>query len=181
VSRGTTVAALAGFGAALVLASGALAGQLDPRSLVLRRVDVPVGFRVESGEGGLRSNVDVRRDPEVRPLLAFGRITGYTVVFQRGHESELVNSSAEVFRGVAGAARALRWLDGKVRTGAQPPLRRATLSLGDGGVAYSGPGAVVVLWRTGRVLAVVNGDGIPRWQTLTLAGTQQRRIETALR
>jgi len=169
---------------AVALTAPALAAALDPGALVLRRADVPSGFRLDRDQTGPRPNaVEARSDPRLPELFRrWGRVTGYQVEFDR--ERQTIASRVDVFRSARGARGLLLWYDREVRKELGPGLHRAPARLGQEGWIYRGTVPMpftLVVWREGRVFSAVAGAGISRDRTLALARTQQQRVAAATR
>jgi len=171
---------------AAAVAVPASAAQIQPGSLVLRPSDVParMGFRVDRSQTGVRTNErEARQQPRVGPLFErWGRVTGYQLELER--DRDVIGARVDVFRNARGADRMLAWYDRELRRGGIGGLRRRAMALGDRAYLYGGrsPAAfTLVVWREGRVLAILAGIGIPQRTTLQLARTQERRIAAGLR
>lgn len=170
-----------------LLAVPALAAPIDPAELVLREVDVPVGFELDREESGVRSNaVEVREHPETRVFVRWGRVTGYQAAYtRRTRNPGTIEARVDVFRGTDGAHKLLVWVDNELRKAGFAGQKRERVDLGSEGWVHwaggSGLDLSVVVWRQGRVFAGVMGLGLTKDRTLALARVQQRRIVAALR
>jgi hypothetical protein len=168
------------------LAATAGAAQVDPRLLVLRTADVPVGFVADRKDTGVRTNEgEAGSSRASRALIArLGRVTGYAAEWDRGRGNESIVSRADVFRAPTGARRYVELSASTLRRSGIAGLRRSPAAIGDGGyVFHGGPAGELawVLWRSGGVAGMVAGWGVPRSTTLALARTQQGRIAGATR
>lgn len=170
---------------AAVLVHVAGAGTLDPSRLVLRQADVPAGYDVVADKTGIRTNAqDVRDYPELRAKYRrWGRVTGYQAQFDRALTS--ITSRADVLRNRAGARGMVEWFVGEAARQSQAHTPPRKVGLGDAGLLYAwrfgGDSFTIVVWRFGRVFAIVGGTGIDKQHMLALARSQQRRISAATR
>jgi hypothetical protein len=170
--------------AASVLAAGPAAANFDSRSLVLRGVDVPSGYRLDPRESGVRANDGASvRATEHALYSRSGRITGYEVTYRR--DSTYIRSRADLFRVPGGPKLVLDWFDAETKRSGIKGLRRGPAGIGTESWIYWGgraPTSInLVAWRQGRVFAGIVGFGVAKRQTLELARVQQRRIVAALR
>jgi hypothetical protein len=169
---------------ALVLATTAFAATaLDPSALVIRASDVPVGYRLERSESGLRTNaLEAKETPEATRLFRrWGRVTGYQMIFERGESS--IEARSDVFRSATGARELQRWAEREVRLSGIRGIRRANPGIGAQSllVEMRAPRAeVYVYWRYGVVWSALGGHNLGRAQVLALARLQQRRIAATL-
>jgi hypothetical protein len=170
--------------AAVTVALPASAAEIDPRTLVLARENVPSGFRLSPGDSGLRTNaLEAKQYPETRELFKrWRRITGYQAVYERG-DARIV-ARADIFLGADGAGRLVDRIDQEFRRSGLGGLTRSRISLGGGGWLYAAPrlgGYNVVVWRYRRVAATLLGLRLPTERIVALARAQQRRIAAELR
>jgi len=170
---------------AAILASSASAADIAPGRLVLRQSDVPVGFKLDRDNSGVRTNArEGEGDPEFRALIArAGRITGYETQFDS--RSDAIGSRADVFVTARGASTFLDWFDDVFRREAGGRVDRRRAGIGHESWVWRAPvppsgSFTFVAWRYGRVFGGVI-TGLSRERTLALARTQHRRIVTALR
>jgi hypothetical protein len=181
---------------AVAIVGAALAARLDPSSMVLSEGDLPSGFHSNREHTGVWSNhsfADGRAALE-RLVARSGRITGYSVVFDKSTSDGLlrtVRSRTDLCRRAAGADKLLAWLEmaqktqsgQSVRLG-NPAYGRTRLKVGSEGWVYwrrGSPAYTIVGWRQGRIVAFVEGWGIPRAQVIRVARVQEQRIRHALR
>jgi hypothetical protein len=98
--------------AVLAAPAVAAASTLQPKLLVLRKADVPRGYRVD--ETQLLGNPGSGATQSFRQLAKrSGRITGYYVHFVDG--SKEITAVAELFRKPAGAKIYLAWYERRLR------------------------------------------------------------------
>jgi hypothetical protein len=171
--------------AAAALAVPAGAGELDPRTLVLRQSDVP-GWQLDVDNSGPRSNKrESEGDPELRALFTrAGRLSGYEVIYDRGAPE--ISSRADIFRRPDGAQMFLRWFEKQFRMASSAALRRTPRGIGAEGWVWTSrvPSlgrSTFVVWRHGRVFAGLATAGVAQERTLSLARSQDRRITLRLR
>lgn len=169
--------------AAIAVALPASAAEIDPRTLVLAREDVPSGFRLSLAESGLRTNeLEAKQNPETRALFErWRRITGYQVVY--GRRDARLLARADLFRNAHGASRLLDRVDLEFRRSGIGGAKRSRTTIGNGGWLYAAPrlgGYTVVAWRYRKTFAAVIGTRLPTSRTVALARAQQRRIAAAL-
>ncbi len=170
--------------AASLLVAGAAAATLDPRSLVVRRSDIPSSYRLDPRESGVRPNDGASVHATEQTLYSrSGRITGYEVTYRRG--STYIRSRADLFRAPGGPKVVLDWFDAETKRSGIKGLRRGRAGIGSESWVYWGgtpPVSVnLVAWREGRVFAGIVGFGMTKRRALELARAQQRRIVAALR
>ncbi len=162
----------------LVVAFPASAATVDPQTLVLAKVDLPSGFRVDVKETGLRTNeLEAKEYPPTRQLFArWKRTTGYQARYRRG--SSVIEARVDLFRAADGARRMLEWIDLEARKAGFQGQKRAPVRIADAGWMHWVPGGsfTLVIWRDGRSSSGVFGRGITRERALALARAQQRRI-----
>ena len=172
--------------AAAVLASPAGAA-LDPRVFVLSQADVPRGYLFDKDNSLLitRATVDrVPSDKGAQALARAGFVNAYIARYTSYGPSRwsYVNSAAYAFRGPSGAQTYVRWM---LKTGLGNIGRPQRIALGDEAWLYtmsSTDTGTAVLWRHGRVVALVSCMEMTRHRTLALAQArkQQRRIVAQL-
>jgi hypothetical protein len=171
--------------ATLVGATGAAAGTVNPRALVLTAGDIPSGFRLDRTNSGVETNAQIaRNEPSARTKLGtWRRLTGYKIEFDRNRTT--IASRADVFRSSSGAQKMLEYLVDDARKGGIQGLVGNRVNLGAGGWLFGskdpGRGLFFLAWRDGRVFAAVGVVGLTRQQALGFAHAQQRRIAAALR
>jgi hypothetical protein len=171
-----------------VLAGTTVAAGPNASALVLRSSDVPPGYVLDRDESGWYPNGKVAESKAARALIArLGRVTGFRrkwVSRENGSIQRVVTSSADVLREPAGARIYVRLGSTDLEKSGIKGLRRSSVRLGDEAWLIHGDSDDVlawVVWRSGRVGAMVFGWGIRPSETLALARVQQRRIETATR
>jgi hypothetical protein len=171
-----------------LLAGTAVAAEPNASALVLRSGDVPPGFVLERDESGWYPNGKVGTSKRARTLIArLGRVTGFRnrwVVREHGSIHRVITSSADVLREVAGARLYVKLGSGDLERSGINGLRRSPVRLGDEAWLVHGDSDDVlawVVWRSGRVGAMLLGWGLRPTETLALARVQQRRIEAATR
>ena len=161
------------------MAVAASAATVQPKSLVLQRVDVPRGYELD--ETQLLGNPGPGATESFRELAKrSGRITGYYAHFVRGAKE--ITSVAELFRGSAGAKVYFAWYERRLQS--QGEGTRSRLALGAGGWIYrvhSTRNSTFVLWRDGRTVSSVLTHAMPghRELAVALARTQDRRASAA--
>jgi hypothetical protein len=166
--------------AAVVFVAGAAAA-VQPRMLVLQRSDVPSRYEFQPGSSG-----DVRSVGAPDALARPGLIGGFYATYWRDGKSErTIVSAAYLYRSSAGAKAALAAVDREARHNATRSLRRLRTDLGDDAWIYTDRSrdlGTAVVWRSGRVLAVLDYSSPTGHEklALALARTQQRRIAAAL-
>jgi len=161
------------------------AGELNPRTLVLRQSDVP-GWQLDVSNSGPRSNKrESEGDPELRALFTrAGRLSGYEVIYNRGAPE--ISSRADVFRRPDGAHMFLRWFEKQLRMASGAALRPTPQGIGAEGWVWTSrvPSlgrSTIAVWRHGRIFAGLSAAGLSRERTLSLARSQDRRITSGLR
>ena len=172
--------------AAAAFALPASAANVNPRVLVLSQIDVPAHYEFDKDNSTI-----------VPSELAAGYAGGRRIVERAGYvngylASDLnvdpprwhhIASAAFVFRRAEGARVYLAWFDKQFKE--HNAVARRPVDLGDAGWIYvsssrdSGTG---VVWRFGRVVALVNCEWMMphRALALSMARMQQRRIAAAL-
>jgi len=168
-----------------VLAATASSATVDPRLLVLRRADVPAGFKPHRSDV-LTNAEESAGQPKVAAFFRrTGRITGFETVFETegDRNGPSIESRAELFRRAAGARNFLLGFDSEMKLSGVRGLRRTPANIGAQGWVYSvdsSSGYTLVAWRYGRIVGGVLGLDISRPRTVALARAQQRRIAAAL-
>jgi hypothetical protein len=166
--------------AVLAAPAVAAASTLQPKLLVLRKADVPRGYRVD--ETQLLGNPGSGATQSFRQLAKrSGRITGYYVHFVDG--SKEITAVAELFRKPAGAKIYLAWYERRLRL--QGEKARSRVAIGDEGWAYrvhSTPNSTFVLWRDARLVSSVLTHAMSGHRALALSLTrkQDHRSSAAL-
>jgi hypothetical protein len=181
--------------------AGAAKSSDDPKAMVLRLIDLPVGFGLE--DGYYVSNAKAAKEASGQASLAdfirWGRINGYEANLTREALLGLirVQSRASTYRTAGGARDSLhasfrvaakRRFEGsklkRLSTGGQigHEARLYSATVKSGGVRLA---VFLVGWRYFKVVASVLGVGVAGTVTadtvVGLARKQQRRIEKALR
>jgi hypothetical protein len=171
-----------------ILVGTAVAAGPDPSALVLRSSDVPREYALDRDESGPYPNARVGTSARARTLIArLGRVTGYRkrwVLREHGSIRRVITSSADVLRGVAGARLYVKLGSTDLARSGIKGLRRSPVRIGDEAWLFHGDSddeLAWVVWRSGRVGAMLLGWGIRPSETLALARVQQRRIEAATR
>jgi hypothetical protein len=158
---------------------------VDPRVFVLSQADAPRGYLFDKDNSLLMTRAMVDSAPSEKGAQALARAGFVNAYFARytrygpPHWS-YVNSAAYAFRQPRGAESYMRWM---TRTGfgkgSGPPRR---IALGDEAWLYtissSTDTGTAVLWRHGRVVAMVSCFEMTGHRSLALAQArkQQRRI-----
>jgi len=174
--------------AAAALALPASAASIQPKLLVLRAGDVPARYFFDKDNAMTLFPSDLGTSVDRRRILArSGFVTAYVELFRNTDPPRWrsINSAAYVFRSAAGARIFLAWLDKGVRKETGGTVQRRPVGLGDEGWSYvssSREDGTQVVWRVGRVLAVLGCEQMTGHQglALLLAREQQRRLATAL-
>jgi hypothetical protein len=167
----------------LALVTGtAHAAAVEPKALVLRQSDVPVGYRLDESASGVKANEDDL--PPMRALFArWGRVTGYQADYRVGTKS--VTSRVDLLRTTRGARSMLDWFRAEMRKAGIRGLVRRPAGLGAEGWVYrakvDGVGFTVIAWRHGRLFAGIAVSHLGPDRALALARLVERRIVTALR
>lgn len=166
----------------LAAALPAGAANVDPKSLVVGRADVPAGFRLDPDESGLRTNeLEAREHPETRPLFRrWGRVTGYQARYETSDHAS-IEARVDLFRTVSGARGVHRWVLREMQKAGIKGLVRAPAHLGSEGTLYSYGRYVIVYWRHGRAWSALAGFEVSKNRTVAAARAQQRRMAAALR
>jgi hypothetical protein len=168
----------------LFAAVTASAAEVDPRTLVLRQVDVPAGFELDRNGSGLRTNQSEAKGDRRLPALfrRWGRVTGYETEYDRREAT--LTSRADLFRTPEGSELMMAYVVEDAKKSGIKGLRRSPARIGAGGWVYgggSGSGAFnLVIWRHQRVFAGLVAFGVQKGRMLALARAQQRRIAAAL-
>jgi hypothetical protein len=177
------VAALAvGLAAVLTVAVAATAAGIEPRALVLQEGDLPPHYEFQPGSSGTVRAVGAP-DALVRPGLKGGY---YATYWGDSGSSKTIVSAAYVYRSASGSTAALAAVDRAARRNRPPSLARRPVRIGETGWLYTErtrDHGTSIVWRFGRVLAIVNCSA-PRGHeklALALARKQQRRVAAALR
>jgi hypothetical protein len=162
----------------------AAAASVDPKALVIRPSDVPVGYVLSPRESGLRTNEqEAKESAEAdRVFRRFGRVTGYQMIFERRDE-RTIEGRADIFGSPRGAREMLRWVDRQARLSGFRDLRRQPVDIGAEGRVFdlgSPWREAYVYWRYGSVWAALGGRGLSNDRALGLARVQQRRMVAAL-
>lgn len=174
--------------AAALLALPASATRLDPKALVLQQNDVPVRYVFDANESVRLPNAFFAVTPELRAIVArTGQVTGYLAEYLNSDPPRwrYIQSMVGVFHRPDGARLYLAWFDRSVRRREPKYLERRAVSIGSAGWRYSAPSepATVVIWRQGRVFAMVTCSEMAGHQkfALALARKHEQRIAAALR
>ena len=167
-----------------MLVASAGAATVDPGSLVLRSSDLPRGF-VQDSETGVRTNADLAGSDRRhwRQIAKMGRVTGYRASWDRQRGQDSIVSSADLFRGEAGARQMFDLYAAELNRSGIKGLTRRAVALGDRGAIFDGGASselAFVGWRHGRVFGYVAGWGVRSDDVLRLARSQERRIAAAL-
>ena len=173
---------------AMLVASGtgAAAPRPDPRSLVLRKRDVPSSYTILRAHTGVLSNAAAAQGN--RDLIAgfksWLRLTGYNVEYQGGIKGT-IGSRADVFASARGARSMLQWVVAGTPSSTGLEFVRREPSVGNGAYVYRKDFGtllfVVVEWRFRNIYAHIGADGVGVRGALALARVQQNRIEAALK
>lgn len=178
---------------------GSDAPDLQARTLVLARPDVPDGFVVNATQSGPVSNEEVARgraEGYVGRLEEWGRVEGHSTQFARDDVvlgplagAETIDSVASVYEDADGAAESFASgvreyprsgfvAAGMIELGDEGRAFRTTATLAGRKVEY-----IVLTWRRGRVIANVVSAGRPGRIKLpalqALGERQDRRIARA--
>jgi hypothetical protein len=183
--QAVAIAAVAGLGAAGCFGGGAnRSRQSDPHALVLRAGDMPRGYR--EGDDTRCGLATSEEDDELASLFAKERSHACIIELERLWASAPgppgVTSAAYVFGDESGAKRGFRARRLLVEYTADLSARsEEPASLGDEARLERGRGlndpAAALIWRSGRVVAVLATEPADGRATLVLAKRQQRRIE----
>ena len=124
--------------ATLVVATGASAGAVDPKALVLTAGDIPSGFRLDRPNTGVETNAQIaRNEPSARTKLdAWRRVTGYKIEFDR--DGKTIASRVDVFRSSRGAQQMLAYFADEANNGGAKGLAANRVNLGAGGWLFGG-------------------------------------------
>lgn len=181
--RGMRVVIVAATLAMAVASASALAAGVDPRVFVLAQADVPRGYEFDKDNSLLVTRAMVDRAPTddgARALARAGLVNGYFARYTNygGPRWSYVNSAAFAFRQPKGAKSYLLWWMRSIARSAGPAQR---IRLGNEAwlfTASSPDTGTSVLWRHGRVVALVGCLEMRRHRSLALAQArkQERRI-----
>ncbi len=179
--------------AAALLTAPALAGVVDPKSLVLTVADLPAGYETDTKGTFVFTNARFSGDVRANKKLAArsGRVTGYLATYDKrsGRQLQTIQSATHMFRSPEGARLVLAHFDAvqRKRNARRGPLladgRERTATGEESWVYWSGYPSyyAMVTWRQSRFLGLVASWGIGKQRTLALARAQERRIAAALR
>jgi len=180
---------------ALVCGS-AIAASVDPKVLVLRVADLPVGFSVTTE--GYVTNGDAASGNAVVPIpvsrsVQWGRLTGYERTFEKDDASAGFSvaflSNVSVFRASSGAKSAASYLFARFASrrqwdGLLPKALPMPVGLGDRARMYrldaQGNSTIFVVWCTGRtqaLLGLAGTDRVTPEKALLYARKMQTRIQ----
>jgi hypothetical protein len=184
------------FGAGL--AGGAVARPADPKLMVLRLNDLPVGFGRTSGHyaSNIRAGKEGAPDVTAADYRRWGRITGYEAEYQKSALVGLldVDSAASTYRSEAGAGQSLHATYRAAERSKKPKFVRLSMgrTIGNDSRLYSatvkqsGLTAIAysIAWRWKTVKASVMGIGIAGTvqpeTVIALARTEQRHIRAVV-
>jgi hypothetical protein len=166
----------------------------DPKLMVLRLSDVPVGFGIVNGY--YADNVRAAKENpwvSLADFISWGRITGYGAEYQRSSSVGLVDivSRASTYRTQLGAGQSLhdtyRFLK-QQRQFVQVSMGRTTIGNDSRMYSFTTKSSgltlldYIVVWRWKTVKADVTGGGIHATgqpeAVIALARTQEKRIRT---
>jgi hypothetical protein len=182
-------ASLAGGLAVLLLAAPASAAQIKPRGLVLQQADVPAHYVLDKDNTMAFSYAQFAGRPDAPKIIeSSGFVAGYFAKYRNTDPPRWrdISSASYLFRQPLGATRYLMWMRHALEHQHGPTFSRSRIDVGAEAWAYtarSRDAGSLVLWRTGRVVALVACQEMSghRSLALSLARKQQRRIAEALR
>jgi len=167
----------------------------DPKGLVLQPSEVPDSFKLESNATRYLSNAAfAQRQTRIRQLVVrSGRVSGYQATYNERKENatKTIVSIVHLCRRAAGAqvlfsyaeAEQRRFNATRVKRGGRA-YRHAQGFLSDESFIYwqrTRPYYTIVLWRSGRTVAVISSWGLGRQRSIELARAQERRIKKLTR
>ena len=195
--RRLALAAVAVIGTATVMTAPASATEAirDPKDLVLHPSEVPDGFKLESNATRYVSNAAfAQRQTRIRQLVVrSGRVSGYQATYSQRTENatRTIVSIVHLCRQAAGAhvlfssaeAEQRRFNAARVQRGGRA-YRYAQGVLSDESFVYwkgRRPYYTIMLWRSGRTVAVISSWGLGRQRSIEIARAQERRIKELTR
>jgi hypothetical protein len=164
------------------------AAAVDPRVFVLSQADVPRGYQFDRDNSLLITRAMVDRAPsdkDARALVRAGFVNAYFARYTRYGKPHwsYISSVAYAFRQSTGARGYLGWMRKSAST--QGSGRPQRIALGDEAWLFtisSSDTGTAILWRHGRVVAMVSCFEMTRHRSLALAqaGKQERRVAEVL-